>query len=61
MEELKTKILLDVEINKKCLEQDIDEVLKKILRLWINYDEELLSIIRKVEIKDVNGSPEKSK
>lgn len=51
MEELKNKIILDIEINKKCIEQDIDGVLKKMLQLWINYDEELLALIKKIQIE----------
>ena len=52
MEELKSKILLDIEINKKCIEQDIDNVLKKMLKLWIKYDEELLALIKKLEVQE---------
>ena len=51
MEELKNKILLDYEINKKCIEEDLPQYIKKMLELWIKYDEELLAIIKKKELQ----------
>lgn len=52
MNELEQKILLDLEINKRCIDEDIPSNVKKILELWLKYDEELLAIIRKNEIKE---------
>ncbi len=50
MNELEQKILLDYEITKRCLDEDIPGLAKNILKIWLRYDEELLAIIRKEEI-----------
>ena len=42
---METKIRLDIEINKRCLEEDIPELVKRILLLWIEYDYELLELL----------------
>jgi hypothetical protein len=60
MNELEQKILLDYEITKRCLDEDIPESAVVILRLWLKYDEELLAIIRKDKINEY-GSTKKSK
>ena len=43
---LENKILLDIEINKRCLSEETNELVKKILELWLKYDYELLALIR---------------
>lgn len=50
MNELEQKILLDYEITKRCLDEDIPGLIKNVLKIWLKYDEELLAIIRKEEI-----------
>ena len=49
MEGLIIKIENDIKINERCLNEEVDLNIKKLLRLWISYDEELLAIIKKVE------------
>lgn len=44
---IEEKILLDIEITKRCLSEDIPELVKKILNLWLQYDYELLGELRK--------------
>lgn len=51
MEELENKIKLDREINLKCLQEETTSEVKAILKLWIKYDEELLSLIKKTQIE----------
>lgn len=60
MNELEQKILLDYEITKRCLDEDIPGLVKNVLKIWLKYDEELLAIIRKGRINEY-GSTEKSK
>jgi hypothetical protein len=52
MNEVEQKILLDIEINKRCMKEDISDTHKRLLELWIKYDEELLAIIKKNRIKE---------
>lgn len=49
MEELIIKIETDIAVNKRCLQEDTGSNLRKILKLWIKYDEELLAIIRRLQ------------
>lgn len=49
MEELVMKIESDIEINKRCLKEETSETMKSMLKIWIKYDEELLTIIRRIE------------
>ena len=49
---LESKILLDIEINKRCLEEETNELVRKILRLWLDYDYELLSLIREDDVNE---------
>ncbi len=51
MDEIITRIELDIEINKKCLELETTEYIKRVLKLWIKYDEELLAFIKKVQLE----------
>lgn len=51
MEELIVKIRLDLEINKRCLNEDIPDSVRNIMDLWIKYDLELLSLIKKIQIE----------
>lgn len=51
MEELIVKIRLDLEINKRCLNEDIPDSVRNIMNLWIKYDLELLSLIKKIQIE----------
>jgi hypothetical protein len=60
MNELEQKILLDYEITKRCLNEDIPSLIKKVLELWLEYDKELLAIIRKDRINEYR-STKKSK
>lgn len=43
---MEDKILLDIEINKRCLEEELNPAIKKLLELWIKYDYELLNILK---------------
>lgn len=43
---MEDKILLDIEINKRCLEEDVHPAIKRLLELWLKYDYELLDIMR---------------
>ena len=42
---LLNKILLDIEINKRCIEEETTPALKKLLELWLEYDYELLKLL----------------
>ncbi len=50
MEELIIKLEHDIKVNERCLqEKDTDVYVRSLLRLWINFDEELLEIIRRLK------------
>lgn len=49
---LENKILLDIEINKRCLEEETNEIVKKILRLWLEYDYELLALLKEDDVNE---------
>ena len=49
MEELINRIEMDIQINKKCLQEETTKYLQNILQTWIKYDEELLAIIRRIQ------------
>lgn len=49
MEELIIKIENDIRVNERCLQEEVDVAIRRLLRLWISYDEELLAIIRRME------------
>lgn len=50
MEELIIKIENDIKVNERCLEEEeTDRFVRALLRLWINFDEELLEIIRRLK------------
>lgn len=52
LEDLKFKINTDIEINRRCMQEDIADNVRKILEIWIKYDEELLAIIRRIEYEE---------
>lgn len=49
---LESKILLDIEINKRCLQEETDTLVKKILELWLKYDYELLALVREDNVNE---------
>ena len=49
MEELMVKIQLDLEINKRCLSEDIPDSVRNIIEIWVKYDLELLALIKKIK------------
>ena len=52
MNELITKIKLDIDVNYRLLKEDLPEYLIKFIKLWIKYDEELLKLVEKVSITE---------
>ncbi len=48
MEELINKIKHDIKVNERCLEEPTDTDFRRLLTLWIKFDEELLEIIRRL-------------
>lgn len=64
MEELIIKIESDLAINKRCMEEEMHPSIRKMLDIWTKYDEELLAIIRSMQIRGEfidNRSTKKSK
>lgn len=49
MEEIIQKIENDLLVNNRCLQENTDYFVKKLLELWIEYDKELLEMIRQVK------------
>ena len=49
---LENKILLDIEINKRCLEEETSEAVKKLIELWLEYDYELLALIKEDDVNE---------
>lgn len=49
---LENKILLDIEINKRCLEEEASPIAKRILELWLKYDYELLALVREDNVNE---------
>lgn len=49
MEELIIKLEHDIKVNERCLKEEVDINIKRLLRLWISFDEELLEIIRRLD------------
>lgn len=43
---MEDKILLDIEINKRCIEEETNSVIKRLLELWLEYDYELLALLK---------------
>ena len=52
LEDLKFKINTDIEINRRCMQEDIADNVRNMLEIWIKYDEELLAIIRRIESEE---------
>ena len=50
MKEIISKIENDLKVNEKCLQEETIKPIKKLLTLWIEYDKELLRMMK--EIKD---------
>ena len=65
IDRLKERILLDTEINNRCLQEDLPSLVIKLLNIWNEYNLELLSIIKSEQLrKEGNneyGSTKKSK
>lgn len=54
MEDLIIKVETDIEVNKRCLEENnIHPYVIELLELWIKYDAELLAIIKREKIMGV--------
>ena len=51
MYELIIKIENDIKINERCLQEDLTKNCKRLLKLWLDYDKELLELIKKNKIK----------
>lgn len=51
MYELIIKIKNDIKINERCLQEDLPKNYKRLLKLWLDYDKELLKLIDKNNIK----------
>lgn len=52
---LENKILLDIEINKRCLDyikEDGNTPIKRLLELWLEYDYELLALVREDDVNE---------
>lgn len=49
---LESKILLDIEVNKRCLQEETSELVRSMLELWLTYDYELLALIREDDVND---------
>ena len=49
---LESKVKLDIEINKKCLQEETSNLVRKILELWLKYDYELLALIKEDKINE---------
>lgn len=49
---IESKILLDIEVNKRCLAEETDILVKKILELWLKYDYELLALVREDDVNE---------
>ena len=49
---VENKILLDIEINKRCLMEDTPEIVRKLLELWLKYDYELLALIKEEDVNE---------
>lgn len=39
------KIKHDIDVNKRCLQEESYDYVKRIIKLWLKYDEELLEIL----------------
>ena len=46
MEDIIQKIENDLLVNNRCLQEDTDYFVKKLLELWIEYDKELLEMLK---------------
>lgn len=52
---LENKILLDIEINKRCLDyikEDGNTPIKRLLELWLKYDYELLALVKEDDVNE---------
>lgn len=65
IDRLKERILLDTEINNRCLKEDLPNLVIKMLKIWNEYNSELLSIIKSEQLRkegnDEYRSTKKSK
>lgn len=49
---MENKINLDIEINKQILNEDLDFAVKRIIELWLEYDYELLALIKEDDVNE---------
>lgn len=49
---IESKILLDIEINKRCLQEETNALIKRLLELWLKYDYELLALVREDDVNE---------
>ena len=49
---LESRVLLDIEINKRCLKEETSSIIRKLLELWLKYDYELLALIREDDVNE---------
>lgn len=60
MDRLEERILLDIEINNRCLEEDLPELVIKLLTIWNKYNSELLSIIKNEKLRKEDNNEYRS-
>ena len=46
IEKIKIKIEHDIKVNERCLKEEIQPLTKRLLELWIEYDKELLELLK---------------
>lgn len=49
---VENKILMDIEINKRCLKEETSSIVRKLLELWLKYDYELLALVREEDVNE---------
>lgn len=47
---IEERILLDIELTKRCIEEETTPALKRLLELWLQYDYELLELLKEESI-----------
>lgn len=49
MKEIMSKIENDIKVNERCLQEESVPSVKKLLTLWLEYDRELLRMMKEVK------------
>lgn len=58
---VENKILMDIEINKRCLKEETSSIVRKLLELWLKYDYELLALVRDDDVIDWDNFEKEAK